>query len=76
MNVDILNDLNLYFLDLASDACRALDGSGQNLERRYRLEIWRETVYWMQTRCNDLEGLDRERDAASIYTEFRLKGVA
>ena len=57
------------------NAGRALDGSGQNLERRYRLEIWRETVYWMQTRCSDLEELDRERDAASIYTEFRLKGT-
>ena len=52
-----------------------MDGSGQNLERRYRLEIWRETVYWMQTRCSDLEELDRERDAASIYTEFRLKSA-
>ncbi|MDC3048662.1 hypothetical protein OA162_03020 [Synechococcus sp. AH-736-A19] len=52
-----------------------MDGSGQNLERRYRLEIWRETVYWMQTRCSDLEELHRERDAASIYTEFRLKGT-
>ena len=76
LNVDIPNDLNLYFLDLREDACKTLDGSGQNLERRYRLEIWRETVYWMQTRCSDLEDLDRERDAASIYTEFRLKGVA
>ena len=57
------------------DAGRTLEGSGQNLERRYRLEIWRETVYWMQTRCSDLEELDRERDAASIYTEFRLKGM-
>ena len=48
--------------------------SGQNLERRYRLEIWRETVNWMQSRCSDLVELDRERDAASIYLEFRLKG--
>ena len=58
-----------------SDEGRALDGSGQNLERRYHLEIWRETVYWMQARCTDLEELDRKRDAASIYTEFRLKGI-
>ena len=70
------NDIKLHFLDLTQFACRALDGSGQNLERRYRLEVWRETVYWMQTRCSDLENLDRERDAASIYTEFRLRGVA
>ena len=57
------------------DAGRALDGSGQNLERRYHLEVWRETVYWMQARCSDLQGLDREGDAASIYMEFRLKGI-
>ena len=56
------------------DAGSALDGSGQNLERRYHLEVWRETVYWMQARCSDLQELDRQRDAASIYTEFRLKG--
>ena len=61
-------------LDFPDDADRALDGSGQNLERRYRLEIWRETVNWMQSRCSDLVELDRERDAASIYLEFRLKG--
>ena len=67
--------MNSSCLDWVGDDGRALDGSGQNLERRYRLEIWRETVYWMQTRCSDLEELDRERDAASIYTEFRLKGM-
>ncbi|MCB4406893.1 hypothetical protein FZZ85_03815 [Synechococcus sp. MU1642] len=76
MNVDIPNDINSHFLYSKNDACRSLDGSGQNLERRYRLEIWRETVYWMQSRCCDLRDLDRERDAASIYTEFRLRGVA
>jgi len=52
-----------------------LDGSGQNLERRYHLEVWRETVYWMQARCSDLQELDREGDAASIYMEFRLKEI-
>ena len=57
------------------DAGRALDGSGQNLGRRYRLEVWRETVYWMQARCSVLQELDRERDAASIHMEFRLKGI-
>ena len=76
LDLDIPNDINLHFLDLTPDACRALDGSGQNLERRYRLEVWRETVYWMQSRCSDLKDLDRERDAASIYTEFLLRGVA
>ena len=53
-----------------------MDGSGQNLERRYRLEVWRETDSWMQTRCSDLVELDRERDAASIYLEFHLSGAA
>ena len=53
-----------------------LDGSGQNLERRYRLEVWRETDSWMQTRCSDLVELDRERDAASIYLEFHLSSAA
>ena len=53
-----------------------MDGSGQNLERRYRLEVWRETNSWMQTRCSDLAELDRERDAASIYLEFHLSSAA
>ena len=65
----------MHCLDFVGDAGRALDGSGQNLERRYHLEVWRETVYWMQARCSDLLELDRERDAASIYMEFRLKGI-
>lgn len=32
-------------------------------------------MYWMQARCSDLQELDREGDAASIYMEFRLKGI-
>ena len=75
LNVDIQANAAPHCLDFVGDAGRALDGSGQNLERRYHLEIWRETVYWMQSRCADLQKLDRERDAASIYTEFRLKGI-
>ena len=74
-SVDIEGDAVLHCLDFVGDAGRALDGSGQNLERRYHLEVWRETVYWMQARCSDLQELDRERDAASIYTEFRLKSI-
>ena len=58
------------------DRGETLEGSGQNLERRYRLEVWRETDSWMQSRWSDLVELDRERDAASIYLEFRLKGAA
>ena len=65
----------MHCLDFVGDACRTLEGSGQNLERRYHLEVWRETVCWMQARCSDLQELDRERDAASIYMEFRLKGI-
>ena len=75
LNVDIQADAALHCLDFVCDAGRALDGSGQNLERRYHLEVWRETVYWMQARCSDLEEVNRERDAASIYTEFRLKSI-
>ena len=74
LNVDISINVNVHCLDFLDDAGRTLDGSGQNLERRYRLEIWKETVNWMQSRCSDLVELDRERDAASIYLEFRLKG--
>ena len=65
----------MHCLDFVGDAGRALDGSGQNLERRYHLEVWRETVYWMQARCSDLRELAREGDAASIYMGFRLKGI-
>ena len=75
LNVDTKGDTHLHCLDFVCDSDRALDGSGQNLERRYHLEIWRETVSWMETRCSDLQELDRERDAASIYTEFRLKNI-
>ena len=53
-----------------------MDGSGQNLERRYRLEVWRETDSWMQARCSDLVELNREGDAASIYLEFRMARAA
>ena len=53
-----------------------MEGSGQNLERRFRLEIWRETHNWMQSRCDDLAELDREGDAASLALEFHLRGVA
>ena len=75
LNVDIKGKTHLHCLDFECDSGRALDGSGQNLERRYHLEIWRETVYWMETRCSDLQELDREGDATSIYTEFRLKSI-
>ena len=76
VNVDINNDVTINSLRFREARSEAMEGSGQNLERRYRLEIWRETDGWMQTRCSDLVELDRERDAASIYLEFRLKGVA
>ena len=76
VNVDIRNDVIINSLRFKGARSEAMDGSGQNLERRYRLEIWRETDGWMQSRCSDLVELDRQRDAASIYFEFRLKGVA
>ena len=76
VNVDIKNGVIINSLRFKEVRSEAMEGSGQNLERRYRLEIWRETDGWMQSRCSDLVELDRERDAASIYLEFRLKGVA
>ncbi len=76
VNVDINNDVTINSLSFKQGRSEAMDGSGQNLERRYRLEVWRETDGWMESRCSDLVELDRERDAASIYLEFRLKGIA
>lgn len=76
VNVDINNDVTINSLRFKQGRSEAMDGSGQNLERRYRLEVWRETDGWMESRCSDLVELDRERDAASIYLEFRLKGIA
>ena len=76
VNVDIKNSVIINSLRFKEVRSEEMEGSGQNLERRYRLEIWRETDGWMQSRCSDLVELDRERDAASIYLEFRLKGVA
>jgi hypothetical protein len=76
VNVDINNDVTINSLSFKQCRSEAMDGSGQNLERRYRLEVWRETDGWMESRCSDLVELDRERDAASIYLEFRLKGIA
>ena len=76
VNVDIKNGVIINSLRFKEVRSEEMEGSGQNLERRYRLEIWRETDGWMQSRCSDLVELDRERDAASIYLEFRLKGVA
>ena len=76
VNVDINNDVTINSLRFKQGSSEAMDGSGQNLERRYRLEVWRETDGWMESRCSDLVELDRERDAASIYHEFRLKGIA
>jgi hypothetical protein len=76
VNVDINNDVTINSLSFKQGRSEAMDRSGQNLERRYRLEVWRETDGWMESRCSDLVELDRERDAASIYLEFRLKGIA
>ena len=53
-----------------------MDGSGQDLERRFRLIVWRETDQWMQSRCADLIEADRKNDAASVYLEFRMKESA
>jgi len=50
-----------------------MDGSGQSLERRYHLNIWVETEYWMQDRCSALSEMDRKVDAQSVLLEFKLR---
>ena len=53
-----------------------MDGSGQKLERRFRLSVWRETDSWMQTRCTDLINAERSIDAKSLLREFRLNALS
>lgn len=48
-----------------------MDGAGQQLERRFRLPLWRETTVWMQSRCRDLVDADQQLDAHSLYLEFQ-----
>ena len=48
-----------------------MDGSGQSLERRYQLNIWVETEYWMQDRYSALVEMDRNMDANCIVLEFK-----
>ena len=50
-----------------------MDGSGQSLERRYQLNIWVETEYWMQDRYTTLVESDRNVDARCVYQEFTLQ---
>ena len=49
-----------------------MDGSGQNLERRFRLIIWSETTSWVENRCFDLSNLNQVDDAMSLHREFHL----
>lgn len=49
-----------------------MEGSGQDLERRFRLSVWSETDGWMQSRCTDLVNAERTNDAKSLQREFRL----
>ena len=49
-----------------------IDGSGQSLERRYQLNIWVETEYWVQDRYSALLEMDRKVDANCVFSEFRL----
>ncbi len=49
-----------------------MDGSGQSLERRFRLSIWVETRIWMQDRYTTLFEMDRKVDANCVYLEFTL----
>ena len=50
-----------------------MDGSGQSLERRYHLNIWIETEYWMQDRYLALVKMDRDIDANCVFLEFKLR---
>ena len=47
-----------------------MDGSGQSLERRYQLNIWVETEYWVQDRYSTLLEMDRKVDANCVFSEF------
>ena len=49
-----------------------MDGAGQSLERRYQLNIWVETQYWMQDRYSALVEMNRKFDANCIVLEFKI----
>ena len=52
-----------------------MDGDGQQLERRFRLPLWRESNAWMQARCCDLVDADQHQDAKSLYSEFEFEVI-
>ena len=52
-----------------------MEGAGQNLERRFRLPVWQESMLWMQSRCSDLLDSGREADAKSVLVEFRIHEI-
>lgn len=52
-----------------------MDGAGQNLERRFRLPVWQESMLWMQSRCSDLLSSGREADAKSVLVEFQIHEI-
>ena len=72
--VDSLTELPrkelVVYHELSND--HSVDGSGQKLERRFRLAVWSETDWWMQTRCTDLINDQRNIDAKSLQKEFHL----
>jgi len=49
-----------------------MEGSGQNLERRFRLMVWSETTSWAQSRCSDLSNAKQTAEALSLHREFFL----
>ena len=75
--VDSLTELSrkefTVYRNYSSDG--SVDGSGQKLERRFRLSVWSETDWWMQTRCTDLINAERNIDAKSLLREFRLNAL-
>ena len=76
--VDSLTELSrkefIVYRNYSSDG--SVEGSGQKLERRFRLSVWSETDWWMQTRCSDLINAERNIDAKSLLREFRLNALS
>ena len=75
MSVCRQNNTNvLRPLELIKDLS-LMEGAGQNLERRFRLPVWQESMLWMQSRCSDLLESGREADAKSVLVEFRIHEI-
>jgi len=67
---DLLRKQFIVYREISRE--NSVEGSGQKLERRFRLSVWSETDDWMQIRCTDLINAERNIDAKSLLKEFRL----